>query len=140
MAISLHILLVDDHADTLGALSKILSRSGHAVSAAPDFETALGVARQTRHELLLADIDLGEQQRGGIELLLEIREMYPIRAIALTGLGMPDEVRRIRAAGFDQHLLKPIDMQQLLSAIETDYAHIIPPPSEAAGTFGAVDV
>jgi CheY-like chemotaxis protein len=104
----------------------MLESIGHQVSSADSYERALTLARAARFDLLFLDIDLGERERGGEDLLAEIRAMYPVRAVALTAMGMPSEVAQIMSAGFDMHLLKPVLFEHLVSAIDAMHPGIVP--------------
>src|SRR5260221_7948042 len=111
----LRILLVEDHHDTLEVVSHVLKLDGHYVRTAESFTTALASARAERFEVLLCDISLPDGD--GCNLLAEIRNLYPIHAVALTARGMADEVRQIMAAGFEKFLLKPTDLIDIRAAL-----------------------
>ena len=71
----------------------------------------------------VAFIDLNMPHLNGIELTRMIRGQpwgRQLKLIALTGMGQPDDHARTRAAGFDQHLTKPVDPEELASAIDTN--------------------
>jgi CheY-like chemotaxis protein len=121
---SFRILVVDDHQDTVAILERILTKDGHAVKTAEGYYEAVALAQGERFDLLVTDIGLPE--RDGCELLAEIRAHYPIRAIALTGYGMADEVKRIREAGFDECLLKPSGLERLRSAVRGLDTELLP--------------
>ena len=110
------ILVVEDHADTVRVMVRLLRSHGYEVESAGDVQSALQVARQIRFDLLISD--LGLPDRTGMELLHELRRRQPIPAIALTGLSTADDVRQSKQAGFTEHLIKPINFQVLLRAIQ----------------------
>src|SRR5258708_34586914 len=112
---SFRILVVDDHPDTVAILDRILTKDGHAVKTAENYYEAMILAQGERFDVLVTDIGLPEHD--GCELLTEIRTHYPIRAIALSGYGMADDVRRMVEAGFDECLLKPSGLERLRSAV-----------------------
>ena len=112
---TLRILVVDDHHDTVEACQRILVRHGHRVTTAESFDEAISLAKLERFELLLCDI--GMPDHDGFDLLLKLKTLYPVRAIALSGYGMPDDVERVAKAGFDSFLLKPVDFVRLQAAI-----------------------
>jgi CheY-like chemotaxis protein len=112
----LQILLVDDHHDTIKALDLLLTRDGHHVRTAEDSAVALASARGERFDVLLTDIGMPDGD-GGCDLLSEIRALYPVWAIALTAYGMPDDFKRIMASGFDQFLLKPVELADVRAAL-----------------------
>ena len=113
---SLRILVVEDHHDTAQILTKLLGMAGHSVTPAETFADALAAAKAERFDLLLCDIGLSDGD--GCDLIAEVSAMYPVKAIALTGYGMPAEVRRVREAGFDGFLLKPIALEELHETIQ----------------------
>jgi CheY-like chemotaxis protein len=99
-------LLVEDNEATLDVMTKLLERLGHRVTAAPTMVGGLAAARGDTFDLLLSD--LGLPDGSGLELMRELRDQFAGRAIALTGYGMEEDVRRCREAGFAVHLTKPI--------------------------------
>ena len=113
---SLRLLLVDDHADTRGVLSRLLSKCGHEVVTADSADKALKILESRRFDALISDIGLPDC--SGYELVREAKRRQPLRGIALSGLGMDEDVLRSMEAGFDCHLTKPINFQQLRSLLE----------------------
>lgn len=111
----LRILLVDDHTDTVTALGMLLRRIGYEVECAESKTEALQLAARSHFDLLVTDIGLPDGT--GHELLLEIRARQPIAAIAVSGFGMEDDLEKSRAAGFAKHLIKPLNVDQLQSAL-----------------------
>lgn len=109
---SLRILLVDDHADTLRVLNRMLLGMGHQVTTASSVLSALDAASRGSFDLLVSDVGLSDGT--GLELMERLR---PLPGIALTGYGMEDDVRKTREAGFIAHMTKPIDTLQLEAAI-----------------------
>jgi CheY-like chemotaxis protein len=63
--------------------------------------------------------DLGLPDGTGIDMLRRIRQRHPVTAIALSGYGMEDDVRKSLAAGFRKHLTKPVSFSSLQDAIES---------------------
>jgi len=108
---SLRILLVEDHRDTRRTLSRLLTHFGHDVLAADNVRRALEIVRSGAIDVLLCDIGLPDG--SGYEIISQVRRNQPIKAVALTGFGTEDDIRRSKEAGFDFHLMKPIDVQQL---------------------------
>ena len=115
------ILIVDDNEDARVLLAEILTAIGHRVATAADGLEALKLAKELEPEIAI--LDLGLPVMDGFELAARLRaELATVpRLIALTGYGQKDDRERTRAAGFDAHLVKPVDMQRLL-------ASITPPP------------
>jgi signal transduction histidine kinase len=109
------ILLVEDHADTAGAMQRLLTRRGYAVQVANCIADAQTFAAESNFDILISDISLPDGT--GLELIRRLRERGPIRGIALSGFGMEEDVQRSRAAGFMEHLTKPIDFNQLVTVI-----------------------
>ena len=102
----LSILLVDDHHDTLNAMSRLLRRLDHRVTTADSKAAALTAAEGEAFDLLISDIGLADGT--GLELMRELLARRPIKGIALTGYGLDSDIQATRSAGFDAHLTKPI--------------------------------
>jgi two-component system CheB/CheR fusion protein len=112
----LKILLVEDHADTSQAMSRLLRRIGHQVRTAGTLRAAVDAARSDPVDLVISD--LGLPDGSGHELMRLLRPFGPVRGIALSGYGTDEDVRRSHEAGFDTHLTKPTDFQRLVDTIE----------------------
>jgi CheY-like chemotaxis protein len=115
------ILLVDDHEDTSKAMKRLLERVGYEVRTASSVAGAMESARRAPFDLLISDIGLPDG--SGIELLRRLKERFghgrtPLKAIALSGFGMEEDLRRSREAGFVEHLTKPVDFEQLEAVIQ----------------------
>ncbi len=110
------ILLVEDHAATRAALEHLLVRRRYEVRSAASATEARELARAGEFDLLISDIGLPDGT--GYELMAEFRDRLGLKGIALTGYGMEEDVARSRAAGFLQHLTKPVRMQALDAALE----------------------
>jgi CheY-like chemotaxis protein len=113
---ALRILVVDDHCDTLRSLKLLLTRLGYQVLSAENMMDALRIAEQEQFDLLLSDIGLPDG--SGHELVKRIREKRSVMAIAVSGFGMEEDVRRSRDAGFFDHLTKPVSLDRLQQVIE----------------------
>jgi signal transduction histidine kinase/ActR/RegA family two-component response regulator len=119
----LHILLVEDHPDTAEAMADLLRATGYQVIVAGGVMEGLALAdatlqgrrRDDRIDLVLSDIGLPDG--SGLDLMSELAHRYGLRGIALTGYGMEDDVARSREAGFARHLTKPVNLEQLETAI-----------------------
>jgi CheY-like chemotaxis protein len=107
------ILLVEDHDDAREMLRVLLERDGHRVFAAATGDDGVALASASAPDLAL--IDVGLPGIDGYEVARRIRESGRLRIplIALTGYGQPDDRRRAEDAGFDFHLVKPIDAARL---------------------------
>ncbi len=109
------LLLVDDHAPTLKVLSLLLRRAGHEVVTATTVAEALAAAAAGSFDGVISD--LGLPDGTGAELMEQLRDRYHLRGIALSGYGMQDDINRSLAAGFETHLIKPVDFTQLSRAV-----------------------
>jgi PAS domain S-box-containing protein len=112
----LKILLVEDHLDTSSIISRMLARHGHSVVIANSISTALEKGAADNFDLLLSDIGLPDGT--GHDLIQKLSATRPLPAIALSGFGSHDDIKRSLSAGFLLHLTKPIDFQTLHEAIE----------------------
>ena len=114
----LKILVVDDHRDGAESMSALLSMQGHEVRMAHDGEAALIAADEFRPDAIL--LDIGLPLRSGYEVCRLLREQpwgRRITVIALTGWGDQEAVRKGEEAGFDRHLVKPVDEAALIAAL-----------------------
>jgi len=109
------VLLVEDSADTREALQRLFLRRECRVSTAASGEEALSLAeREIPPEIIISDIGL--PGISGLELMALLRakpEFRKVIAIALSGLGREQDIRGAAEAGFDAHLLKPVDIAVL---------------------------
>jgi PAS domain S-box-containing protein len=112
----LRLLLVEDHADTARTLCRLLRRAGYIVITASDVEGAAAAAEREPIDLLISD--LGLPDGNGHEVIRRVRAHRIVPAIAMSGYGMDEDLRRSREAGFTEHLVKPVDMPLLLAAIK----------------------
>jgi CheY-like chemotaxis protein len=112
------ILLVEDNPDIGETLRDLLEMLGHDVELASDGARGVQRALANRPEVMLVDIGLpgidGYEVARQLRATAEGREMM---LIALTGYGRPEDRERARAAGFDAHLTKPIDLADLAAAL-----------------------
>jgi CheY-like chemotaxis protein len=107
----LRILVVEDHSDTLQALSNLLTHFGHEISVADDAQSAREIIHAKELDVVLADIALPDG--SGYDLVAEAKQKRPVKAVALTGFGGADDIERGKEAGFDFHLTKPVDFHEL---------------------------
>jgi two-component system CheB/CheR fusion protein len=112
----LRILLVDDHQDTCVALERLLVRRGHLVAAAHNVRSAMETAARNSFDLLISDIALPDGT--GTELMTYLRAISHIPGIAISGFGMNGDVEKSMEAGFAEHLVKPVKMENLEAAID----------------------
>lgn len=124
---ALRILLVEDHDDTAAVTARLLRKCGHTVTIAQTYDAAVNVGGMG-FDLLLADIGL--PGKSGIDVFHELRRHATFKSIALTAFGMPEDVKRCIDAGFDTHLLKPIDFSKLEETIDRLSGRTTPLPQE----------
>ncbi|HEX7622074.1 MAG TPA: ATP-binding protein [Anaeromyxobacteraceae bacterium] len=125
------VLVVDDNQDAADALVEALVSQGHAASAAYDGPTGIEAAR--RHPPEVAFLDIGLPVMDGYELARRLRELLgsTVKLVALTGYGQDRDRAFSRAAGFDEHLVKPVELEQIMTVLgEAD------PELEAVGLSG----
>ncbi|HLK91198.1 MAG TPA: ATP-binding protein, partial [Polyangia bacterium] len=109
----LRVLVVDDNVDSAQMLGRLLRLAGHEVSLAHDGHAALSAAGATPADLVLLDIGLPGMDGYTVAARLRAAGAACPTLVALTGYGREDDLRRSRDAGFDHHLVKPIDFAQL---------------------------
>jgi CheY-like chemotaxis protein len=112
---SLRILVVEDHSETLHALSRLLSHFGHDVSVADGAQNARHIFDSKDFDVVLCDIALPDG--NGYDLIAEAKRKRPVKAVALSGFAATEDIRRGRAAGFDFHLAKPVDFHELRAVL-----------------------
>jgi CheY-like chemotaxis protein len=115
---NLRILCVEDHRDTADGLGRLLRLWGYNATAVYSFRDAIAAAKAQPFDLLLSDIELPDGD--GCDLLRQIKGMYPIRGVAISGYGMPQDVERCLKAGYLCHILKPASaprIEEVLSSV-----------------------
>jgi CheY-like chemotaxis protein len=110
------ILLVEDHRDTLVVLAKILRMHGHEVATASTKAEALQRCQNEDFDILLGDIQLPDG--SGLDLLREAKAFSRIKGIAITACGYDADVANSRIAGYEAHLIKPVEVDVLIRTIE----------------------
>ncbi len=112
------ILVVEDNAANLKLAILLLETAGHAVLTATTAETGLTLARERQPQLILMDIQLpGMDGLAAIGLLKRDERTRAIPVIALTALAMSGDEARIRAAGCDGYIAKPIRYPEFLATV-----------------------
>jgi signal transduction histidine kinase len=112
------VLVVDDNIDSAEMLVEVASRWGHQAVHAADGPQALQMAEELRPEIVL--LDIGLPGMDGYEVASHLRGSARTRdaqIIALSGYGQEDDRKKSRAAGCDDHLVKPVDMKQLAALL-----------------------
>jgi two-component system cell cycle response regulator DivK len=117
------ILVVEDNPANMKLAKFILEKVGHSVLSAADAEAGLTMARAECPDLILMDIQLpGMDGLQATELLKRDEATRAIPVIALTALAMKGDEERIRAAGCDGYIAKPIRYQEFLATIAAQLA------------------
>lgn len=114
------VLVVDDDHDSADCLALLLQAAGHTVAVARDGQAALERAEVFAPDVML--LDIGLPRLDGYEVCRRLRAQpwgRQMHVVALTGWGQEDDRRRTREAGFDRHLVKPVDPTALLRALAT---------------------
>lgn len=115
---ALSIVLVDDNVDSAEMMRDLLEALGHSVELAHDGASALALPGQGAPDVMILDIGLPDMD--GSELARRLRAMPALaatRLVAHTGYGAPHDRAKTSAAGFDFHLVKPVSMADLESAL-----------------------
>ena len=116
---SSRVLVVDDNADSANGMARLLKLSGHVVRVAHSGPDALASAREHRPEVVV--LDIGLPGMDGYEVAARLRREECCQGaviIAVTGYGEEQARGRSQAAGFDHHLVKPVNFEKLLSVME----------------------
>jgi CheY-like chemotaxis protein len=115
------VLVVDDNADAAVMLAEVLQAVGHQVETAGDAAEALRVVRRFQPDVAI--LDIGLPVMDGYTLALRLREEHgpaAPRMIAVTGYGQQTDRERSLLSGFSAHLVKPVDVQELIDLISAD--------------------
>jgi len=110
------ILLVEDDADTADVLVLLLSRHGYEVKTTDTVAGAEQLAVAQSFDLLISDIRLPDG--SGLDLMRHIAATKPMKAIAVSGYGMEEDIRMSKEAGFLIHLTKPLDFRALEALLQ----------------------
>jgi len=111
-------MLVDDNLDALESMEILLQAFGYEVKTAPHPEIALSLIES--FQPTVAVVDIGLPGMDGYQLAAEIRRRpagAAMRLIAFTGYGGAEDIARATAAGFDAHLVKPVEIDRLLAVL-----------------------
>jgi signal transduction histidine kinase/CheY-like chemotaxis protein len=111
---SSRVLIVEDNADAAESMHMLLELLGHQVRVAPDGFVALDILAENTFDVII--VDIGLPAMDGYTLAGHIRALPAagnIRLVALTGYGQDEDRRRALAAGFDHHIVKPVDIDRL---------------------------
>jgi CheY-like chemotaxis protein len=116
------VVVVDDDEDNVIVLEVGLQSAGFEVKTARSVREALSLLESDHADALVTDYSLGDGT--ALELLASLGPKRPRLAILVTGHGTPEALAESRAAGFDAHLVKPIDLRQLQRTL-------LAPPADA---------
>jgi CheY-like chemotaxis protein len=112
------VLVVDDKDDTAYMLAEALKDLGCQTETAFDGPTAIEAAKRFRPQVVL--LDIGLPLMDGYEVAQRLRkeaDLAPLKLVAVTGYGQAADRQRSRVAGFDEHVVKPYDVDKLLDLI-----------------------
>jgi PAS domain S-box-containing protein len=113
------VLIVDDNEDAAALLADILGEIGYDCTVAYDGPRALEIAKHASFDSVL--LDIGLPAMDGYEVARHLREMpggSAVKLVAITGYGQYDDKQRSLDAGFDHHLVKPVDISQLTGLLQ----------------------
>ena len=116
---NLRVLVVEDNQENAETLRQLLAACGCHVVVAHTSRDGLKVARELEPHVVLCDIGLPDAD--GYAVASQLRQSSPTagaRLVAVTGYGRPEDRLRALAAGFDQHLVKPVEARTLISELE----------------------
>ena len=118
---SFRVVVIDDNVDANDSLRMLLQMAGHEVSAAYDGAAALSLVQASRPQIVLCDIGLPNLDGYAVvtKLREQMKEAMPLM-IAITGWGKDTDRERALAAGFDHHLVKPVEPEVLLQMIAAE--------------------
>jgi two-component system CheB/CheR fusion protein len=113
---ALHLLLVEDHEDTAEMTREYLEMLGHTVCTAASVARAREAAKSAAFDVLICD--LGLPDGSGVDALNAIRQVgCSAPAIALSGHGTDEHRAETSAAGFAEHMIKPVDVRDLEAVV-----------------------
>ncbi|OED47210.1 hypothetical protein AB832_00685 [Flavobacteriaceae bacterium (ex Bugula neritina AB1)] len=118
----MNILYVEDNKVNAMVMDRMLSKNESNVIIAENAPNALKIVEEEPLDLILMDINLGINQMNGCELLKKFKKLESVRDIpvyAVTAYAMPGDAKRFMNIGFDKYFSKPVDFDELLSAISS---------------------
>src|SRR5690606_9091298 len=112
------ILIIEDNDDAAGTLAALLDLAGHRAHIARDGRTGIARARELGPDVILCDLGLPDIDGYEVACTLRAdRRLNGARLVALSGYAQPEDRERSHAAGFQEHLAKPPEFQQLIRVI-----------------------
>lgn len=127
------ILVIEDNADNMFLTAMLLNGAGHTVLSAVDAEAGLAMARDRQPQLILMDIQLPGMDGLEATAVLKadpVTRLIPV--IAITALAMKGDEARIRAAGCDGYIAKPMGVQDFLTTVAAHLTRTEPEPQTPA--------
>lgn len=119
---ALRVLVVEDDRETAESLRALLALCGYQVVVAHTGQQGIEAARKLEPHIVLCDIGLPDSDGYVVgSVLRQSGHTTAARLIAVTGYGQPNHRLRALAAGFDQHLVKPVDPKVLLHELQTTH-------------------
>lgn len=113
------VLVVDDNPDARTMMVMLLKVSGYPTHSAADGPTAIAAVHEFDPDIIL--LDVGLPRMDGYVVCEKIRNLplsKPPVIIAVTGWGAESDIKRSRDAGFDEHVLKPVEFKQLIQTMD----------------------
>jgi CheY-like chemotaxis protein len=120
------VLVVDDNRDSADTLAALLEAWGHDVRTLYDGPSAIAAVAEFKPNVVL--LDIGLPKMNGYEVAAQLRQLAnrrPLILVAFTGYGQDEDRRRVREAGFDYHLVKPLEpaeLEKILDSVTVDAA------------------
>src|SRR5262249_12300642 len=124
------LLVVEDDAGTRSVLAEVLSLAGAEVREAESGRSAMGILDEFDPDVLVCDIAMPEEDGWALLRRIRARGPWRLRALALTAYASDEDRARTQAAGFEKHLAKPVDVEQLVTAVAT----LLPDPTATLAT------
>jgi CheY-like chemotaxis protein len=127
--VGVRVLVVDDHWANVESMARFLRLYGYQVHTALKGVSALKAAKALPPDAVLLDISMPDMD--GFEVARQLRQMLPanVLIVALTALGLPEDRKRCFEAGFDLHLVKPVDPSQVETLLRNFAASLVRLPS-----------
>jgi CheY-like chemotaxis protein len=115
---SRRVLVVDDSKDSADSLAELVEMFGHTVEVAHDGPTAIAKARANPPDVILCDIGLPGMSGYDVARALRVTASGPLQLVAVSGYAQPEDLKRAVEAGFDRHIAKPPDPDEIERLLE----------------------
>lgn len=115
------VLLVEDDDDAAWGMATLLEIQGYHVDVARDVDAGLSLLHEHCPDAVFCDINLGANRPSGYDFARAVRSdptLSELALISVSGYGQPAHVAESRASGFDQHMVKPVDLAQIEEALK----------------------